>query len=156
LYRHFPDLDHLRAEVAAAARAELARRLLAARDAVPRRRTRLDRARAELVATGTAYIRFAVDEPRLFATAFAPTGTAVSPDEDPNAWGVLTDVVDALDAAGGIDSRRRADAAFVAWSAVHGTATILVGALQPTGRSDVSIDRAVDAVTAAVVRALAT
>lgn len=131
LYRHFPDVDHLRAEVSCAARIELAHHLERARAAVldsgDRRRDDLSRLRE----AGRAYIDFAVAEPHLFDTAFAPTATEPTLSEEPSAWGVLRACVEAAGSSGGIDPARLADAPLVAWTAVHGAATILVRAATP-------------------------
>ena len=131
LYRHFPDLDHLRAEVSCAARIELAIHLERARAAVldsgDRRRDDLSRLRE----VGRAYIGFAVAEPHLFDTAFTPTAAAPSTPEEPSAWGVLLACIEAAGSSGGIDPARLADAPLVAWTAVHGAATILVRAATP-------------------------
>lgn len=131
LYRHFPDVDHLRAEVACAARSELGRHLERARTAVldsgDRRRDDLTRLRE----VGRAYIAFAVAQPRLFETAFLATGASATTPEDPPAWGVLLACIDAAGASGGINPARLADAPLVAWTAVHGAATILVGGAAP-------------------------
>lgn len=131
LYRHFPDVAHLRAEVACAARIELARRLERARDSVldsgDRRRDDLSRLRE----VGRAYIDFAVAEPHLFDTAFAATDAVAITVEEPSAWGVLEACIQAAGASGGIDATRLPDAALVAWTAVHGAATILVRSATP-------------------------
>lgn len=131
LYRHFPDVDHLRAEVSCAARIELAHRLERARAAVidsgDRRRDDLSRLRE----VGRAYIDFAVAEPHLFDTAFAPSTAEPSMPEEPSAWGVLLACIEAAGASGGIDPARLADAPLVAWTTVHGAATILVRSTPP-------------------------
>ena len=131
LYRHFPDVDHLRAEVSCAARIELARHLERARAAVldsgDRRRDDLSRLRE----VGRAYIDLAVAEPHLFDTAFTPTAAEPTLPEEPSAWGVLRACVEAAGSSGGIDPARLADAPLVAWTAVHGAATILVRAASP-------------------------
>lgn len=131
LYRHFPDVEHLRTEVSCAARIELATHLERARAAVldsgDRRRDDLSRLRE----VGRAYIGFAVAEPHLFDTAFTPTAAAPSTSEEPSAWDVLLACIEAAGSSGGIDPGRLADAPLVAWTAVHGAATILVRAATP-------------------------
>lgn len=131
LYRHFPDVDHLRAEVSCAARIELAHHLERARavvlDSGDRRRDDLSRLRE----AGRAYIDFAVAEPHLFDTAFIPTAIEPSLPEQPSAWSVLLACTEAAGSSGGINPARLADAPLVAWTAVHGAATILVRATTP-------------------------
>lgn len=147
LYRHFPDVEHLRAEVAAAARSELARHLERARTSVldsgDRRRDDLTRLRE----VGRAYIDFALAEPHLFTTAFAcpfatttfstsarSAATTDAPDApaEPSAWDIVVACVDAAGASGGIDANRLADAPLVMWTAIHGAATVLVQGASPT------------------------
>lgn len=131
LYRHFPDVDHLRAEISCAARIELAHHLERARAAVldsgDRRRDDLSRLRE----AGRAYIDFAVAEPHLFDTAFTPTTAVPTLLEEPSAWDVLRACVAAAGSSGSIEPARLADAPLVTWTAVHGAATILVRAATP-------------------------
>lgn len=131
LYRHFPDVEHLRAEVSCAARIELAQRLERARTSVlgsgDRRRDDLSRLRE----VGRAYIDVAVAEPHLFDTAFTPTAAEPSMPEEPSVWGVLLAGIEAAGSSGGIDPARLADAPLVSWTALHGAATILVRAATP-------------------------
>lgn len=151
VYRHVPDRDHLLAEVARLARQELARRMITARDAVTTPRQAGPRARARFRAVGRAYIDFAVEEPHVFDTAFAPSGVEPPAPDDPSAWQVLLDAVAELADAQTMDLRRVDDAPFIAWAAVHGIASIVVrnALVDPTTR-----DQAVDAVLDGVMRAL--
>lgn len=137
-YRHFPDLEHLRAEVASAAREELGRRMLAALDeAAPRTPASEDvggvAAAARFRASGEAYVRFAIEEPHLFEVAFEPYRAAPAELDDPNAWQILLDVVADMVATGRMDPEAAADAPIVAWSAAHGLASILVRRIDPGG-----------------------
>jgi len=151
LYRHFPDVDHLRAEVACAARIELAHHLERARAAVldsgDRRRDDLTRLRE----VGRAYIAFAVAEPALFDAAFTPTTARAATPEEPSAWGVLVGCIDAAGASGGIDPGRLPDAPLVAWTAVHGAATILVRSTSPV---PLDVGHVTAVTVAAVIRSL--
>lgn len=150
-YRHVPDRDHLLAEVSRLARQELARRQLVARDATTTPRRAAQRSRARFRAVGRAYIDFAVDEPHLFDTAFAPCPVQPPAPDDPSAWQVLLDAVNELLEAETMAPERVTDAPFIAWAAVHGIASILVrGAM-----ADVDTDgRAIDAVLDGVMRSL--
>lgn len=152
-YRHFPSLDHLRAQVAQRARERLAERLITACDTTPRARSRADRARRRLRALGEAYVQFARDEPHVFDTAFAPCPVAPPRPDEPSAWTVLNDALDDLVAAGVLPEQRRSDAVWIAWSAVHGLASVLVRSVQPEPVDD---RRALDAVLDGVDRALRT
>jgi len=152
LYRHFPDVDHLRAEVGCAARIELAHHLERTRvsvlDSGDRRRDDLTRLRE----VGRAYIAFAVAEPHLFDAAFTPTTASATEPEEPSAWGVLVTCIEAAGASGGIDAVRLDDAPLVAWTAVHGAATILVRSVFPV---PVDVGHVTAVTVNAVVRALA-
>ena len=123
IYRHFPDRDALLGDVAASARLALARRMLDEVERVAERDARL-RAIRRFQAIGRGYIRFAEEEPHLLAAAFLPIQPQDPGPEDPNPWHVLAAALDELVAMGAMPSERRAGAEIVAWSAVHGFATL--------------------------------
>ncbi len=132
-YRHFADRDALlgavslqaQAQVAAAMEHELA---TAGTPGEP-----LERARAAVRAVGTGYLRFARAEPGLFRTAFS-VNDDLRHAADPAGRGpggrtpfqLLGDALDALVAAGGLAAEHRRGADLLAWSAVHGLATLLL------------------------------
>jgi AcrR family transcriptional regulator len=152
VYRHFPDLAHLSAEVARLGREALARAMqdaaaVAERDACGAR----DRAIVRFRAIGEAYVRFACREPALFNTAFMVTGVPPSCADDPSPWTVLTNALDDLLAAGAMDAAQREAAPLIAWSAVHGLAGVLVrGMLPPPYDAPSAIRTVNDAVLAAL------
>lgn len=150
VYRHFPDLDHLKAAVAQAAREEMARSMIRARDKVPGGRTKAARGVARLLATGSAYIQFAIDEPELFETAFMPCRVSARAQDDPSGWGVLNEALDDLVSIGALDPQRRAGAALIAWTSVHGLASLVAHGALPG--PPVEVARAT--VLAGVLRAL--
>jgi AcrR family transcriptional regulator len=150
VYRHFPSLDHLVAEVAQRAREELARRMIAARDAIEPDGS-ADAAWRRFLATGSAYVRFGVSEPRLFEAAFAPCAAPPPRADAPGAWDVLTGALDDLVRTGGIAADRRPLAPIVAWSGVHGLTSIASSQVAPEG---MTLDAATDAVLAGVRAAL--
>ena len=130
IYRHFPDRDALLGAVASNARRELARRML---EEMARVEASDPRARAinRFQAVGRGYLRFAVEEPNLLAAAFLPIpppgeGTEVGEEgtDDPSPWHVLAAALDQLVAAGAMPPARREGAESIAWSAVHGFATL--------------------------------
>jgi AcrR family transcriptional regulator len=132
-YRHFADRDallgavslHAQAQVAAAMEQELAQ-VAACEDP-------LDRARAALRAVGAGYLRFARAEPGLFRTAFS-VNDDLRHAADPAGRGpggrtpfeLLGDALDELVDAGGLAPEHRRGADLLAWSAVHGLATLLL------------------------------
>lgn len=120
IYRHFTDKDQLRAAIAQAAREQLARSM-----SQPRARTLTKAsAYARFRAIGEAYIDFALNEPRLYAAAFADCQP--SREDSPSGWNILAEALDALVATGAMPKSRRAGAEIVAWSAVHGISDMVL------------------------------
>jgi AcrR family transcriptional regulator len=131
-YRHFASRQALLEAVRAAAFAALA-------SAMEAELARLEpgdpaeHARAGLRAIGTAYLQFAQAESGLFLTAFSGTADPRD-DRDPaktgasgrNPYQLLSDALDRLLAAGVLPPERRAGAEYLAWSAVHGLAMLVV------------------------------
>jgi len=146
IYRHFPDRDGLLGEVAATARLALARRMLDEVERVdePDRRVRSIR---NFQAIGRGYIRFADEEPHLLVAAFLPIPPTGGEREDPNPWHVLAAALDELVATGVMPRERRPGAEIVAWSAVHGFATLRAGrAFDVSGASDPDPEALLDAI----------
>ncbi|MFD3443195.1 WHG domain-containing protein [Microbacteriaceae bacterium 4G12] len=134
-YRHFTDRQALLGAVSDAAQALVA-------DAMEEEIRDASRspggdaaalAHARLRAVGAGYLRFARAEPGLFHAAFSvPTalGTSDSPSKAGSGgrtpYQLLTDALDALAAAGELPPDRRPHAEFLAWSSVHGLATLMI------------------------------
>jgi len=150
-YRHFVSIDHLRAAVSQRARETLAARLIAARSGARGGRTAEERARRRLRAIGAAYVEFARDEPNLFDTAFAPCSVPPGRPDAPDAWQVLVAAIDELVAAGAMPQSLRTEAPWLAWSAVHGLASILIRAPLP---EPADLERTLNGVLDGVQRAL--
>lgn len=126
VYRHYPDFGQLRTAVSRAAREELGRTMIAAKAlAGPTPRAWLD-------AACSAYIRFGLEQPLLFAAAFqGPEARATSAD-DPSPWDVLLETLDELVAAGALSPASREQAPLAVWTSVHGLASLLaIGTLPP-------------------------
>ena len=126
-YRHFADRDELLAAVCTAAMKELADRMAAGIARVRGKRGNPAAAQRRLGAIGTAYLRFAQDEPGLFATAFAlpQQHTYAARDEpDRSPLGLLRDALDELVEAGALDPQRRVGIEYPIWALVHGTAVL--------------------------------
>ncbi len=151
VYRHFIDIDHLRAQVSQAARQELARAMAARRDEVPVGRDRRRNALARFEATGIAYVQFAHDEPGLFDAAFARSAAVPPAPDDPSAWDVLTGALDDLVAVGALTAQRRSAAPLIAWTSVHGLACLVASSALPP---DVPLATATSIVMAGIDRAL--
>jgi AcrR family transcriptional regulator len=151
VYRHFADVDHLRAEVSRAARQELARTMQARCDAVPDSGDRRALALARFEATGIAYVQFAHDEPGLFDAAFTRSSAMPSAPDDPSAWAVLNSALDALVAVGALSGERRGEAPMIAWTSVHGLACIVAFSALPP---DLPVAAAIRVVLDGIDRAL--
>jgi AcrR family transcriptional regulator len=129
-YRHFAGRDELLAAVCAAAMGELADRMAAAVARVRGKYGDAAAARHRLRAIGVEYLRFAREEPGLFATAFAlpqqhayaAPGDGTGQDRSP--LGQLRSALDELADAGVLDPRRRDSIEYPIWAAVHGLAVL--------------------------------
>jgi hypothetical protein len=90
-------------------------------------------ARATLRAVGTGYLKFALTETGLFQTAFS-VPDKVEDDFDVtktgnsglNPFQLLTSALDKMVEAGVLPPRRRPGAEYIAWSAVHGLAFLII------------------------------
>lgn len=146
-YRHFADREAILAEVA-----DFARKALAAE--MRRRVSRASDPRRQLRAVGSAYIDFALTEPGLFRAAFSshPATSAEAQHDPPDAgqdpahsgadpFGILSQVLDEVQAAGLLDPGRRPGAEIAAWSAVHGLAGLLLDGPLPTSTTAIKFSR---------------
>lgn len=132
-YRHFVSRDALLQEVRAAALSMLA--LAMEKELIRQRRRKQgkDAARASLRAIGIAYLRFARTEPGLFRTAFGVPGNpetttqpAMAGKSGLNPFQLLSTALDELVQAGVLPVQQRPDAEYLAWSAVHGLAMLVL------------------------------
>lgn len=132
-YRHFSSHGDLLQAVRAAALSSLARAIEVELAGVRRDQSPADAARASLRAVGTGYLKFALTEPGLFRTAFS-TKDPVDGDVDGaktgesglNPFQLLGSVLDSLVETGALPAERRPGAEYVAWSAVHGLAFLIL------------------------------
>lgn len=127
-YRHFADRDELLAAVCTAAMNELADRMAAGIARVRGKHGNAAAAQRRLGAIGTAYLRFAQEEPGLFATAFALPNQhsyAARDEPDRSPLGLLRAALDELVDAGALDPQRREGIEYPIWALVHGTAVLL-------------------------------
>jgi AcrR family transcriptional regulator len=132
-YRHFASRQALLQAVRAAALAALAVAMEKELTRQRRGREGADAARASLRAIGTAYLRFAREEPGLFRTAFAvpgepetTSGPAMAGRSGRNPFQLLGYALDELVTAGLLAIERRAGAEYLAWSTVHGLAMLVL------------------------------
>jgi AcrR family transcriptional regulator len=143
-YRHFENRQALLYAVRSVALAAVARAMEAELAAVPPDLPPAEFARDNLRAVGTGYLRFAQAESGLFRTAFGPSDDLTKRGEgtpgdserkgqsglDP--FELLGSAIDKLVDAGVMSPERRPGAEFLAWSAVHGLAMLVIdGPLGP-------------------------
>lgn len=126
-YRHYSDRQALLGAVQVYGMTLLGERMLASLAALTRRGPSDRRALARLRTTGQAYVDFALDEPGLFRTAFAPGGllhtdVGVSPEHHP--FQILRACIDDLVTTGVLTPSQRDGLDEAAWAAVHGLATL--------------------------------
>jgi AcrR family transcriptional regulator len=150
-YRHFADRDDLLRAVARRCLDHMAD-LMELRLRGTERLTGRDKAWTRLHVAGRAYVEFATSEPGWFHTAFAipvePEPTR--PGGSRGLYQILSDLLDELVATQAISVEARVGAEYVAWSAVHGIATLLAGGSLrdlPASERDAAITRVVTSVT---------
>jgi len=133
-YRHFGSRQELLLAVRGAALSAAAKAMESELAVLHFDQPPADFARAQVRAIGTAYLRFAQAEPGLFRTAFVisdegrgelgPGKGGASSGLDP--FELLGKAIDRLVDAGVLDAARRPDAEYLAWSAVHGLALLII------------------------------
>lgn len=136
-YRHFANRDLLVHEVSLAAQAQLAAAIEAAQreeaDRLPRDPDPGPASRSLLRGVGAGYLRFAWAEPGWFRTAFwahpdlsfAGAAPAAGP-SGRTPFQLLEAALDAMVDAGELPAPARPGAEVLAWSTVHGLATLTV------------------------------
>lgn len=160
-YRHFADRDALLDAVSDAAMSEAAAAIDVRFSAIPPGDPQ-EVACAQLRAVGTGYVAFAVEHPGLFRTAFfvpADMERARIPEKagpsGKTPFELLTVAIDGLVASGLMPESRRPNAEFLAWSAVHGFALLVIdGPLRflPRTEIDAIAERVVEMVEAAFTK----
>jgi AcrR family transcriptional regulator len=145
-YRHFGSRQELLSAVRSAALSFVAQAMEEELASRPKKRRRADAARAGLRAIGTGYLRFAQKEAGLFRTAFAAPQTEWTEHEETYGAGpggldpfeLLSRALDDMVEAGALEAKRRPEAEYLAWSAVHGFALLLIeGPLQGLKRTQI-------------------
>ena len=153
-YRHFHSHSDLLQAVRAAALAALARAIETEIEQLPRGATAEQAARATLRAVGTGYLKFALAETGLFRTAFSvPDRVENDPDvakagrSGLNPFQLLSSALDMMVEAGILPAKRRPGAEYLAWSAVHGLAFLII-----EGPLSQASDKEIHAVTARLLQ----
>lgn len=149
-YRHFTDREALLVAASAEALAGLAR-------AMEDELALASGSREALRAVGRAYVTYAIDEPGLFRLAFnhhppaGPEREAARGRTGRDPGELLSDALDRLHHDGLLEPERRAGAQALAWSAVHGLASLILDGplseMNPTARLEMleSLLRSIEA-----------
>jgi AcrR family transcriptional regulator len=121
VYRHFTDLEHLKASVAKASREVLGKMMLESLNEVSRSKTSkgaIDR----FLAIGGAYIDFGIKESNLYEIAFICFDSPDLEPDSPSPWELLLDSLNELNEFGCLSDKNLKTAPTIAWSMVHGFA----------------------------------
>ena len=133
-YRHFASRQALLEAVRMAALSGVAQAMEKELAGLRRSRDAAAFARGSLRAVGTGYLRFAQEETGLFRTGFAPPEPVEQVSPDPakagasglNPFQLLGAALDRMVEAGVLPAERRPGAEYLAWSAVHGLALLVI------------------------------
>jgi AcrR family transcriptional regulator len=125
-YHHFSNRSELVASIAEEGFTRLEAQLIAAREAAP------DNSSARLEALGLAYVTFAASSPGHFRVMFHGDSKSSAPTEAGlRTFNILRDAVIACQQAGEAPRGDPTGLVLVAWSAVHGFATLWVDRALP-------------------------
>ena len=144
-YRHFASRQDLLEAVRSAALSELAKAMESEIAKVRGAKSPKESARANLRAVGAGYLKFAFTETGLFRTALAKPellrfkgDQARAGDSGLSPFELLSAALDKFVATGLLPAERRPAAEFLAWSAVHGFAMLVIdGPLHTVPRADI-------------------
>lgn len=148
-YRHFPDKAALLRAVATEAFDQLGARMRR----VQSRAKGSERAAAiaRFEATGRAYFGFAMDNPELFRLMFSPVGRepADGREDEQTPYDILGEALDGLVTTGVVVDDAREGAEMLAWTSVHGLATLsLSGVLETSRERKAALERVLSFVVA--------
>jgi len=121
VYRHFADLEHLKAAIAKASREVLGTMMLEALIAAPKARTAKG-ATSRFLAIGGAYIDFGINESNLCEIAFICFDSPTLEPDSPNPSELLMASLNELSEIGCLPDKNLKTAPMIAWSMVHGFA----------------------------------
>ena len=146
VYRHFEDLEHLKASVAKAAREVLGKMMQEALNTAPKSKSTkaaIDR----FLAIGGAYIDFGIKKSNLYEIAFICFDSPELEPDSPSPWDLLMQSLSELNELGCLSDRYFKTAPMIAWSMVHGFAGLAAqgatGSVQETNESKKDVLRSV-------------
>ena len=121
VYRHFADLEHLKAAVAKASREVLGKMMQDALNTAPKGKSTkaaIDR----FLAIGGAYIDFGMKKSNLYEIAFICFNSPELEPTSPGPWEILMQSLVELNELGCLSDKNFKTAPTIAWSMVHGFA----------------------------------
>jgi AcrR family transcriptional regulator len=121
VYRHFADLEHLKAAVAKASREVLGAMMLDALNSAPKTQSAKG-AISRFLAIGGAYIDFGIKQSNLYEMAFFCFNSPELEPDSPSPWELLMDSLNELNELGVLSDTNLKIAPLIAWSMVHGFA----------------------------------
>jgi len=140
VYRHFTDLEHLKAAVAKASRETLGKMMLDALKSAPANKTAKG-AIARFLAIGGAYIDFGIKKSNLYEIAFICFESPELEPDSPNPWDLLMSSLTELKEFECLSNNNFKTAPMIAWSMVHGFAGLAAqGATGTAQETNVSKD----------------
>lgn len=138
LYRYFEDVEALQAEICAEVRQELGEYMLVERDKSRKSASKSLNARLRFRSLGNSYMDFANKNKKLFESAFLFRLHTQNQNEEDLAWGLLNESLDELRNTGELLAKTDEEACMLAWSAVHGLATLVAQDAIPPERYEQS------------------
>ena len=150
VYRHFADLEHLKAAVGKASRETLGKMMLDTLKSAPANKTAKG-AIARFLAIGGAYIDFGIKKSNLYEIAFICFDSPVLEPDSPNPWDLLMSSLTELNEFGCLSDKNFKTAPMIAWSMVHGFAGL---AAQGATGTDEETNASKDVVLRSVLKSL--
>lgn len=125
LYRHFASLEELLLEITCQVRQEIGELMLVRQKSVKSSRDVKKFELEKFRAMGDAYIDYADKHPKLFEIAFIHHQDKSTVEYSDLAWQLLNESIEKFIELGMTPKNKRDSAPLVAWSAVHGVATLV-------------------------------
>ena len=150
LYRHFENLEQLRAEVSLQVRIELGEFMLMRQERVKNSRITASTAILRFEALGEAYVDFARKHPRLFEVAFLHCDEKPVSEFSDLSWNLLQESIQELWNVGLLDRKIRNAAPMFAWSSVHGLAVLVAQRALTQRDQEVALRQIMDGVKRAL------
>ena len=138
VYRHFADLEHLKAAVGKVSRETLGKMMVDALKTAPTGKSSKG-AIERFLAIGGAYIDFGIKKSNLYEIAFIYFESPELEPDSPNPWDLLMNSLVELNDLGCLSDKNFKTAPMIAWSMVHGFAGLAAqgatGSVQETNAS---------------------